>query len=186
MALVTTAGAADADSYAALTDANTYFTNRAVTAWTGTDAAKEAALRRATTYLDNQYRGKWIGIRTNEAQALAWPRLDGGRTRYGGLTEPLFDLDEFEIPTDTVPLQVQHATMEAALLVIGGVTLEPRLERGGAIKSIGKSVGPLRKDITYLDGATVTDRMLVIEGLLRGLVTGTPGSSSGNTRLVRA
>jgi hypothetical protein len=76
--------------------------------------------------------------------------------------------------------------MEAALLSLSGTVLEPLLVRGGQVKSIGKSVGPLRKDITYTDGAPAIDRYTVIEGLLRGLVTSTPGSSSGNTTLVRA
>jgi hypothetical protein len=99
---------------------------------------------------------------------------------------PLVDINGFQIPSTTVPLQVQHAAMEAALLALGGADMEPTLVRGGQIKSIGKSVGPLRKDITYIDGAPAVDRYMVIEGILRGLVTSTPGASSGNVRLVRA
>jgi len=178
MSLVTTAGSASADSYAALADADAYFSARGVTTWTGTDTVKENALRRATTYLDNQYRNRWVGRRFAETQALAWPRSDG--------EFPLYDVDWWQISYTTLPVQVQHATMEAALLVITDVTLEPRLERGGAIKSIGKRVGPLSKDITYRDGASVVDRYIVIEGLLRGLVKSTPGASSGNVALVRA
>jgi len=186
MALTTTPGSATADSYASLAEATTYFTARGVTAWTGTDAVKEAALRVATAYLDNQYRGKWVGIRYEEAQALAWPRVNGYRGYAGGMIEPLYDLDDFEIPYDAIPVQIRNATLEAALLHIAGVTLEPTLARGGAIKSIGKSVGPLRKDIVYVDGASVFDRYTAIEGLLRGLVTGTPGATVGNVRLVRS
>lgn len=189
MPLIATAGAADADSYATLAEAATYFTDRGITAWTGTDTVKEQALRRAATYLDNQYRGKWKGYRTDEAQALAWPRTGSGdnrAVRNGMLTAlGIVDLDGFEIPTDTVPRQVKHAQFEAALLVIAGVTLEPRLERGGEIKSISKTVGPLQKAVTYMDSASVMDRLTVIEGLLRGLVTGTPGASSGNVRIIR-
>lgn len=186
MTLVTTPGAANADSYASLVEANAYFTARGINAWTGTDIVKEQALRRATTYLDNQYRDKWRGIRYEQAQNLAWPRVNGYRSTSGGMIEPLYDVDGFEIAYDAIPAQVRNATCEAALLVIGGVTLEPRLERGGQIKSLDKSVGPLRKAVVYMDGAPVVDQITVIQGLLRGLVTGTPGSTSGNVSLVRA
>lgn len=182
MALTTTAGAANADSYASLTEATTYFTARGVSAWTGTDAVKEQALRKATTYLDNQYRDRWVGRRANETQSLAWPRIDGTR----GYGYPLRDLDGFDIASDAVPVQVKNATLEAALLVIAGETLEPRLERGGAIKSISKGVGPLNKAVTYADGASVVDRYTVIEGLLRGIAKSAPGASSGTVELVRA
>jgi hypothetical protein len=186
MTLVTTPGAANADSYATVAEADAYFLTRGITAWTGADAVKEPALRRATTYLDNQYRGKWIGIATGETQALAWPRIDGYRDIYRAYTYPLTGPEGFAIADDVIPTQVKNATIEAALLAMANVSLEPTLARGGQIKSIGKSVGPLRKDIVYMDGAPAVDRYLAIEGLLRGLVTGTPGSTAGNVKLVRA
>lgn len=182
MTLTTTPGAADADSYASLADADSYFSARGVSTWTGADDLKEQALRRATSYLDNQYRDRWIGRRATETQALAWPRIDGTR----GYGYPLLDSDGYDIGSTVVPTQIKRATFEAALLVLSGTDLEPRLERGGAIKSIGKGVGPLRKDITYMDGAPAVDRITVLEGLLRGLVTGSPGATAGNFRLVRS
>lgn len=186
MSLTVTAGASDADSYASLADANAYFTARGVTAWTGTDDAKEAALRRATTYLDNQYRGRWVGVRYVETQALAWPRVDGSGGAEGRATCPLYDVDGFVIAYDAIPMQIKNATIEAALLIVGGSSLEPVLEHGGQIKSVGKSVGPLRKDIVYQDGASPVDRYVVIEGLLRGLVKSTPGASVSMVPLVRS
>ena len=186
MSLNSTTGDAAAESYFAIADADAYFLARGVTAWTGATGVKEAAARKGTSYLENQYRGKWVGIRYAETQALAWPRVDGSRSVGGGFTYPLYDADGFQISYTAIPAQVQHAAMEAALLALGGATLEPTLVRGGQIKSIGKSVGPLRKDITYMDGAQAVDRYVVIDGLLRGFVTGTPGSTSGNVRLVRA
>lgn len=182
MTLTVTAGSSSADSYASLEEADAYFLARGISTWTGTDAVKENALRRATAYLDNQYRGRWVGVRYSETQSLAWPRMDGNR----GWGYPLLDLDGFDISYSTVPTQIKNATIEAALLVITGVTIEPTLERGGQIKSIGKSVGSLRKDITYMDGAPVVDRYIAVEGILRGLVKSNPGGSSGNVRLVRA
>jgi len=182
MTLVTTPGTADADSYGSLAEAAAYFTARGVTTWTGDDANKEAALRVATAYLDNAYRDRWVGRRTNETQSLAWPRIDGVR----GWGTPLRDIDDFDIASDSIPAQVKHAQFEAALLHLSGVKLEPRLERGGQIKSKGTGVGPLRKDVTYMDGAPAVDRITAIEGLLRGLVKGSPGSAGGNFRVVRS
>lgn len=188
MALDATAGGAAADSYFTLTEATDYFTARGVTAWTSaTDPNKEIAARKAATYLDNQYRGRWVGIRTNETQSLAWPRMGDTQLRLRDLLSySLVDLDGYEIAPDSVPAQIKQAAMEAALLALTGSTLEPTLARGGAIKSISKTVGPLSKDITYEDGAPTIDRYTVIEGLLRGLVKSTPGARSGNVTLVRA
>lgn len=187
MSLVTTAGASNADSYASLTDTDAYFSARGVTAWTGDDTAKEDALRLGTSYIDNAYRDRWIGVRTTFEQALAWPRCNAEPIRTTiSLTMALLDSDGFEIDPNTIPLQVQRATMEAALLSLGGTDLMPTLARGNAIKSIGKTVGPLRKDIVYRDDAPAVDRYLVIEGYLRGLVTGTPGASTGTVTILRS
>ena len=191
MSLNSTPGDAAADSYFTIEEADAYFTARGVTTWTGDNTTKEAAARRGTSYLDNQYRNRWKGYRTKELQALAWPRV-GSYARYGVRIGDslsvvgIVDDDGFEIPADTVPKQVKTAAMEAALLALNGETLEPKLERGGQIKSISKGVGPLQKSVVYADGAPAVDRYTVIEGLLRGLVTSSPGASAGNVRLVRA
>lgn len=187
MTLVTTPGDANADSYVTTDAADAYFAARGITAWTGDTTAKENALRRATGYLDNQYRGRWIGIRTNINQSLGWPRADGTRDQYHATyLYALMDIDGVLIDVNSVPVQVQTAAIEAALLALTGAVLEPTLARGGQIKSISKGVGPLNKSITYADGAPAVDRYLVIEGLLRGLVTSTPGASSSMVSMVRA
>jgi hypothetical protein len=192
MTIVATPGDPLADSYFTLVEADAYFSSRGVTAWTGADAVKETAARRGTSYLDNQYRDRWVGIRATQPQVLAWPRVDGSRgnqtTRGLGYawTFPLFDIDGFLLSDATVPAQIKRAAMEVALLALTGATLEPTLVRGGQIKSISQGVGPLQESITYTDGAPAVDRYLVVEGLLRGFVTSTPGSTSGNTKLVRA
>lgn len=186
MTLVSTPGDPNADSYFALADAATYFTSRGIATWTGSDTVLENMARRATTYLDNQYRERWVGITALQYQALAWPRVDGTRGYYTGYTQLLLDINGFPIPSTIVPLQVQQAAMEAALLILTGVVLEPNLTRGGAVKQLSETVGPLKTDTIWQDGAPVIDQYMVIQGLLRGLVTSTPGSASGNVRLVRS
>lgn len=192
MTLVTDPGAADADSYVTVQEFTDYCGARGIVFPASPLAAVETWLRRGTAYLDNQYRERWKGYRTDQAQALAWPRIGSGgdhRWRFPGQTFAVYgviDSDGFEIPTNVIPTQIKNATIEAALLVKDGVTLEPRLERGGAIKSISKGVGPLSKSVTYMDSASAVDRYTVIEGFLRGLVKSFPGASSGNVPLVRA
>lgn len=193
MALNTTPGSADADSYASVEEFTAYCDARGITYPTSPESAIETWLRRGTTYLDNQYRTRWQGYRTDQAQSLAWPRIgDDGDSRFRDPDRSTFtvrgviDPDGFEIPTNEVPKQVKNATIEAALLVKDGVTIEPNLDRGGQIKSISKGVGPLSKSVTYMDGASAVNRYTAIEGLLRGLVKSFPGASSGNVTLVRA
>lgn len=167
-------GDPSADSYFTVAEGDAYFAGRGVTAWTGIEAVKEVAARLGTAYLDRAYNGRWIGVRYKQEQSLAWPRVGQGATW-------LVDDDNFPIPVVTIPNQIKRAAMEAALLTLGGVVLEPTLVRGGQIKSISKGVGPLQKSITYMDGAPAVDRYLPIENLLRGLV-----QSQSNVRLVRA
>lgn len=104
MALVTTPGAADADSYATLAEADAYNASRPFsTAWAGTDAVKEAALREAARLLDSSFR--WTGAAVDETQALTWPR-SGMSTRNG-----------FAIPTTgaaSIPKALKEAQSEFA------------------------------------------------------------------------
>lgn len=108
MALITTPGAANADSYATLAEADSYVIDRrtpAVTWWTtaSTDA-KEDALRFATVLLDRFFR--WTGAAVDSVQARAWPRT-GMLTRNG-----------FEIPTSgaaSIVIDLKDAQTEFAL-----------------------------------------------------------------------
>jgi hypothetical protein len=187
MALDSTAGGAAAESFFSISEADAYFSNRGVTAWAaGSTPAKEQAARLGTQYLENTYRGKWVGLTATQTQALAWPRVDGSRGGQGrsfgyGYTFPLYDINGWQIDSTVIPAQVKYAAMQAALLALGGTTLEPTLERGGRIKSIAKVVGPLSKSITYEDGASARDTYTAIDGYLRGLV-----QSNNNVQLVRA
>ena len=174
MALNATPAATDADSYFTIAEADAYFTARGVNTWAGSDDAKSVAARRGTAYIDSAYRNRWLGLRYSQYQALAWPRIN------------VVDYDGYEYSSTTIPPNVKYAAMEASLLAINGATLEPVLVRGGQIKSISKSVGPLSKSVTYEDGAPTIDRYLTIERLLRGLVNATPGSGVGSVQLVRS
>lgn len=174
MALITTPGASDAEADASVAETDAYFSARGVTTWTGTTTAKENALRVGASFVSNQYRGEWPGVRTSETQSRPWPRTG------------VYDTDGYLIANNVIPEQVKQANMEAALLSLTGVSLEPVLTRGNAIKRTVDKVGPLSQEIEYADGASGLDRFTVIEGLLRGLVRSARGASVGTVRLVRA
>lgn len=188
MALNSNPGDPAADSYIALADADAYFNLRGITTWTGTETVKENALRRGTSALDNLYRNLWIGIRAYQDQSLGWPRIDGARGPMlfnPGFLINLYDIDGFQIPFDQVPTQVQNAAAESALLYMQGVEMQPRLVRGGMIKSQMNKVDVIEQQTVWQDGAPAQDRFIVIEGLLRALVKSTPGAPSGNNQILR-
>lgn len=85
------------DTYIALTDANTYL------AAYGPDGAvvDEPSLAKATLAIDRLYRGRFKGSRTEDTQALEFPR-DGS--------------------TD-IPVAVRQATAELAWMILSGVNV---------------------------------------------------------------
>ena len=112
MPLVATAGAADANSYVTLEEANTYFAAGAhllSDVWNSLpdddeDAAKKACLITATRHMD---RLRFWGCKVSEDQALQFPREFCGWKR------------------NEIPLQLRHATLEQA------VSLAPNHATGG-------------------------------------------------------
>lgn len=175
-----------ANSYAALADADAYFLALGNAAWTGTPTDKTSALLQGCQYLENAYRNRWIGVRANQFQSLAWPRGDASRQLWRTtFLYPLLDIDGFPIALTALPAQLIPAQCEAALLALQGVVLQPMLVRGGMIKSQSDEVDVIKSETVWADGASPIDRYLAIEGLLRGIVTSTPGSPSGTMRLMR-
>lgn len=160
MALTVQSGStvvADADSYIALADAETYATERGFgTAWSGaTDAAKEAALRYATQWLDERY--DWLGIiSTTATNRLKWPRL------YA------VDMDGRE--WTGVPQALKDAVVEVALQHLSTGVNEVH-KRGGAIKRV-RVEGAVERE--YFDGAPANRSWPFVDRLLRNLYLGSP------------
>ena len=127
MALVTEdgTGLADAESFASVATADTYFGDRGVAAWASLDvAAQEAALRLGTDYMEAQYGLLWAGERKTTTQALSWPRV--------GWTG--------------VPEAVQRACCELAIRASAGPLL---VDQGPQVEK--ETVGPI--SVTYATGA---------------------------------
>jgi hypothetical protein len=167
MALVqeTGSGLANANSYANVDDADTYFDDRGITEWTGTDAAKAAYLIRATDYIERKYGGRWVGVRVTTTQALSWPRAGG------------VDCNGFGILSTIVPTAVVRAVYEAALMLLQGVDLEvtPETTIATGVKREMVKAGSVATETEYFGGAESTvliARFEAVEGLLSCLMAG--------------
>jgi hypothetical protein len=155
----TGAGLATATSYVSVAFANAYHAGRRQTAWTGGVADKEAALIKATEYIDVTMGANFYGEPKNagydgtDPQALAWPRVyaydeDTGR----------------EIDPDSVPIAVQQATCEIALVALTEGTLFPASD---ATRTFRRREVAGRVEIdTWTDGVS-TDFPLVRLSLLK-------------------
>jgi hypothetical protein len=144
-------GIANATAYVDVAFVDSYHTDRLNTAWTGLSdtALKQAAIIKATDYID--YRWDFIGDRKKafELQSLKWPRI-GAWVR----------VDEKELLSNQVPLVVQYACAEYALLA---VTLAPTVgvdlgelapaltvdETGGKIIAKREKVGPVEEETKF-------------------------------------
>jgi hypothetical protein len=167
MALVTEDGTGlpNAESYASVADADTYWSGRgAPSAWTGlaTDS-KEAALRLGTEYLGQQYAGLWQGDRLTSTQALDWPRA--------GLV-----LDNISQASNVVPVALKRATIELALK---SRTSSLMADETAQVKS--EAVGPI--EVVYADGERQQTRFASVEAMVRPLLK---GGAQGSIRIVRA
>jgi hypothetical protein len=115
MALVTTPGAADANSYASVDEFKVYRVNRlpAKALATGAvDASIEIALLIACRSLSDNF--TWTGAAVDDVQALTWPR-SGMMTR-----------NNFPLPTtggSSIPQALKDAQCELAYQLLAGVDL---------------------------------------------------------------
>lgn len=157
MALVTTPGAADADSYASLTEAADYTAAHGL-AWVDNPANFEAALRRATAWIDATYRTRFPGSRVNgRGQALEWPRAGAA------------DAEGYAIDADAIPIEVVRATIEAAVRELAAPqSLTPDISLASQVKR--EKVGSI--EVEYRGGDLDASKITVstVENLLSGIV----------------
>lgn len=159
-------GKADAETFCTVSFADAYHLKLGNTAWSAAlEAAREIALRKGADYMEEAFSSRWPGDRAHEEQRLSWPRFDAE-----DLDGYLFDLDE-------VPLKVQEANAEAALLALTEDLLPDVAPDDFATR--------VRVDVIEIEhegGVTVTaKRYRKVEGRLRGLISG-----GGSTRLLLA
>ena len=172
-------GKADANAYADVADGDAYHEGHLyATAWTGATAGqKTAALVMATRLIDAEY--QFNGVRSVEAQALQWPRVncpDPDKAPIPILTSLLLS-DPF-VPASIVPKALVLATCEMAReLLIADRTAAPAGE-GLKYQNTGGTQ----------TGYDKTDRRPVISAVAQALLDrfgSLINGKSGAVRLVR-
>ncbi len=155
MALVTTPGAANANSYGTLADLVAYADTRPfVPAWfaTATDAVREAAMISAARLLDAGF--TWTGTAVDAVQSRAWPR-NGMLTR-----------NSFAIPNTSIPADLIAAQCEFALQLGAGDRLadnDPAKLGITSVRAGSVAVSFQAPDVSTLEGAEVMTRLLEAE-----------------------
>lgn len=148
-----------ANSYASVSYADDYHTDRGNSGWTGADAVKEAALIKATDYIEQTYSRRFTGLRYDEDQDLSWPR------------------ENDYVDSNVIPSELKQATALLALEALSN-DLNPALARGGAVKR--EKVDVL--EVEYMDSARGGTKRPAVDGLLSRYLT----SSGLNASVTRA
>ena len=143
----------DATSYVSVADADQYHENHGSVDWRDlSEEEKQAALIRATAYIDSYY--DWVhGRKTDQDQALDWPRLGA------------YDEDEYYFDDDEMPQQVIDACCELAL-------------RAGSEDIVADQSRPVKTfsagsvAVEFEEGTSSLNSYPQVTALLRGLTTG--------------
>lgn len=137
LVLVATPGAANANSYATAAEGDSYHEGHLYSSsWTAaTLGTKETALVMATRLLDRNI--VWKGVRTNDVQALEWPR-------QGMVARNLYTF----IDNSVVPPEIKEVTSELARLLIQGDRTAELGQYAQGLKAF--SAGPV--SFTFRDG----------------------------------
>lgn len=148
-ALVTTAGAATANAYCTVAEADAYHENLPLAAvrviWTAASTDdKTRAILTATRLIDGTF--DFIGGRVTTTQALAWPRY---LTAASGWSGSFYDYwngswswNGYAIDSTTIPQRVKDATAEyARQLLVADRTADPSTAgSAGGIKRLKADV----------------------------------------------
>jgi hypothetical protein len=167
MSLDLTIGGPAADSYATLSEYQSY---AAAMGWilSGTDATDEQNLRRAAVVNDASY--FWVGLRVTVDQALQWPRYVSQ------------DVDGFPVSSDSIPAPVKRAQMEMAYLLQGGN--DPLEVRTGVV-SERKKVDVIETETQY-SGEAGAKQYPSVDRLVLPYTTGKVGQRAGSVPIMRA
>jgi hypothetical protein len=164
--------------YGTVADADAYHTARGNAAWgIASTEDKEAALTTASDYVDS-FKASFPGKKTaGRAQDREWPRI-------GSDGDPVVDATGEEIATDEVPGEVESATYEGALLVLGGTSLTlvtSTSSTAGAIVRKRVKAGPVETETQYSTETGVSNEIpwfQKISSLLENILTGGRGGAT--------
>jgi hypothetical protein len=130
-------GLPEANSFASVAFADSYFADRGVSTWAGNTAAKETALVRGTDYINSFFEKRFKGVQLTDTQALCFPRDVAG---------PL-------------PTALLKATAEYALRALSGAQLASDLETsatGQRVLEVREKLGPLETETKYSDSVSAS------------------------------
>lgn len=129
-------GKQDANSYADVSFADAYFSERGVAAWTGDAGVKQQALIKATDYIDLRFSVWFKGVVLNPDQALSFPRT--GILGVSG-----------------VPVRLAKAACEYALRALSAeLTSDPVVDDSCLqVASKTEKIGPITETTDFVAGA---------------------------------
>ncbi len=157
--LIATAGAANANSYCTLVEADSYHeTHLYASTWTdASDDDKVIALIWATRVLDQVC--DWGGEKASSSQALRWPR--------GGV----YDQDNIAISVSIIPTWLKNATAEYARLLLSKDRLQ---EMDDALNGLKRaSVGSL--SVEFDSSSQITVLPISVQNMISHYVGGVAG-----------
>lgn len=144
-------GLSTANGFVSAAYVDTYLADRnrsSENSWnTQGSTAKEAAIIAATDYIEQRFGLRYKGTRTNETQALGWPRSF------------VYDRDGYLLADDALPVNLQKATAEYAVRALASA-LQPDptvSDSGKAITRAREKVGPLETEFEYEAGGSVSN-----------------------------
>jgi hypothetical protein len=176
-------GKTDANTYVSRADATSHLEGHLyATGWTGaTDANKDAALAMATRIIDAGM--NFNGAKTEQAQALQWPRYqcinsDAGDLQGLSVENGTLQLSGYYYDANEIPKCLKDATCEMALFLL-------RSDRTADHDGVGlrsARIGPL--EVAFSKGDTRTILPEVVQMFLSklGYVV---GRGAGMVKLVR-
>lgn len=162
-------------SYGTLTASKAYHAERGNTAWAeATDSELDIARLRGSEYVDGRFRSDFPGLKSGgREQVREWPR--SGATDASG----------YAIASDAEPIEVEHASYEAALreLVTPG-SLLPDVNPAGQVKRTSEKIGPITEEIEYVtpnSPEAMRPRIPVIDAIMAPLIGRASSSFCGTS-----
>jgi len=163
----TGSGVPNANSYASVSAADGYVTDRGIAGWsTLSTTLKEQALINATDYLEATYRDAWKGNRITATQSLSWPRSN-------------VIVDGFLLDANIVPVPVVYSCIEMAIRAAGGETLIA--DQGQRVKREKIDV----IEIEYQDYSDPTQRYPFVNRMLSAYLLSSSDGSFAQVRINR-
>lgn len=142
-------GKADANSFGAIADADTYHELRGNGAWAALSSDQKATnLILATDYMCQVYGARWKGVVATDVQALDWPRKDTGNVLWD------YVLPEDEGYPIALPVNLQKACYEyAARVQSAPLAPDPAVDAAGvAVVTTLQKVGVIERRFAPIGG----------------------------------